>query len=142
MEEKENYCNHCPSNIRGYCCYRSFRIRDYNIILPSHPCIHLNHKTHRCRIYKKRFRLNKDCADIETAYRKGGLPYNCRYLQDFDYPAEVPPKLLELPSDLTEEEKLKLIAVDSLTEEQLKDLESGKANLIIKLKNGKVKIEV
>ena len=94
MLETENYCNTCPSTLRGMCCYFSLFDGQDNFIM--YPCKYLSKKTRRCTIYKKRFIINKDCLDIESAYKKGALPKECPYAKTYDYPPIRPFKTVNI----------------------------------------------
>ena len=74
-----NYCNTCPSSIRGLCCYYSYFDGVENFI--THPCKYLSKKTGRCTIYKKRFKINPLCLIMEKALKEGQLPELCMYVQ-------------------------------------------------------------
>ena len=76
-----NYCNHCPTKIRGMCCYYSFFDGEENFIL--FPCEHLSKKTRRCKIYKKRFKIKKDCLNIEEMLKQGAVPKGCAYVKEY-----------------------------------------------------------
>ena len=78
---KENYCNTCPSKIRGLCCYHKKNfIINTNEVIYSNPCQYLN-KAGRCKIYKKRFEINPNCMGIEKAVRFIALPEGCKYYE-------------------------------------------------------------
>lgn len=81
-EISENYCNTCPSKIRGLCCYHKKNfIENTNEVIYSNPCEYLSKKTRRCKIYKKRFEINPNCMDIEKAIRFRVLPPECKYYE-------------------------------------------------------------
>ncbi len=48
------------------------------------PCPHLNKKTRRCKIYKKRLEINKRCLPLNKALEQGALPKECPYVQEWD----------------------------------------------------------
>ena len=73
-----NYCNQCPTKIRGMCCYISFFDGIENFIL--YPCKYLNKKTRRCKIYKNRFKINKNCLNFEEMLKQGAVPRECAYV--------------------------------------------------------------
>ena len=75
-----NHCNECPTKIRGMCCYLSYFDGEENFILG--PCKYLNKKTRRCTIYKKRFKINKDCLNVEEMIEQGAVPKECAYVND------------------------------------------------------------
>lgn len=77
-----NYCNTCPTTIRGLCCYFSYYDGVDNFVVS--PCKYLNKKTRRCTIYKKRFEINKRCLPLNKALEQGALPKECRYVQEWD----------------------------------------------------------
>ncbi|KKL48943.1 hypothetical protein LCGC14_2320440, partial [marine sediment metagenome] len=64
--EINNYCNTCPSTLRGMCCWFSFYDGTDNFLI--YPCQYLSKKTRRCTIYKKRFKVNKKCVELDEAY--------------------------------------------------------------------------
>ena len=77
----ENHCNTCPSKIRGLCCYRHKNfIEGTDDIIYSNPCPYLN-KVGRCKIYKKRFKINPNCMAIDKAVRFLALPPKCKYYE-------------------------------------------------------------
>jgi len=77
----EDYCNTCPSAIRGLCCYHNKAYdSEAKIMVYSNPCQYLN-KAKRCKIYKKRFEINPNCLDIEKAIRFLALPPECQYYE-------------------------------------------------------------
>ena len=82
MTEVNNYCNTCPNTIRGICCWFSLYDGVDNFIV--YPCKYLSKKTRRCTIYKNRFKINKNCTNIDRAYYAGALPKDCRYVKDYD----------------------------------------------------------
>ena len=94
MIEVENYCNTCLSTLRGLCCYHSLYDGTENIAV--YPCKYLSKKTRRCTIYKKRFKINKNCLDIDKAYSEGALPKDCPYVKDYDYPPVRPFKTVNV----------------------------------------------
>ena len=75
-----NYCNQCPTKIRGMCCYYSFFDGEENFIL--YPCKYLSKKTRRCKIYKNRFKINKDCLNFEEMLKQGAVPEGCAYVKE------------------------------------------------------------
>ena len=78
----ENLCNECPPSIRGLCCYIMTRVDSHQFTLTKHPCKYLNPKTGRCKIYKKRKKINPNCLSLEEMYLQGGLPKNCPYVKE------------------------------------------------------------
>ena len=76
----ENYCNRCPTSIRGMCCYVSYYDGEENFILG--PCIYLNNKTRRCKVYKNRLEINKECLNVEDMLLQGACPKECEYIKD------------------------------------------------------------
>ena len=72
-----NYCNQCPTKIRGMCCYYSFFDGEENFIL--FPCEHLSKKTRRCKVYKNRFIKNPGCLSVEEMLKQGAIPEECAY---------------------------------------------------------------
>ncbi len=89
--EINNYCNTCPSSIRGMCCWFSYFDGTDNFVV--FPCKYLSKKTRRCTIYKKRFIINPKCMGIDEAYMMGGLPENCPYVEDYDFEPSLPFKI-------------------------------------------------
>lgn len=80
-EISKNYCNTCPSKIRGLCCYHKKNIIEgTNEVIYSNPCQYLN-KAGRCKVYKKRFEINPSCLDIDKAVRFIALPEGCKYYE-------------------------------------------------------------
>jgi len=77
-----NYCNQCPSSLRGLCCYISMDDGIDNFIL--YPCPYLSKKTRRCKVYKNRFEINKRCLSLNKALEQGALPKECPYVQEWD----------------------------------------------------------
>lgn len=77
-----NYCNQCPSSIRGLCCYFSYYDGQDNFAI--FPCPYLSKKTRRCKIYKKRFKINPNCLDMKAMIREGAVPKECAYLENTD----------------------------------------------------------
>ena len=47
-----------------------------------YPCRNLNKKTRRCKIYKKRFKINKDCLNTEEMLKQGAVPEGCAYVKE------------------------------------------------------------
>lgn len=86
-----NHCNQCPSSIRGLCCWISVYDGLDNFVI--FPCKYLSKKTKRCKIYKKRFKINKQCWTMEKALNNGGLPEACKYAQESDIVPRVPYKV-------------------------------------------------
>ena len=76
-----NHCNECPTKIRGMCCYLSFFDGEENFIIA--PCKYLNKKTRRCTIYKNRFKINKDCLNVDEMIKQGAVPRECAYVKDY-----------------------------------------------------------
>lgn len=87
----KNYCNTCPTGIRGICCYISYY--DGTIHLAKKPCPYLN-KAGRCKIYKKRFTINKRCLTVEKALLASALPKECQYVKESDIIPVRPNKIL------------------------------------------------
>ena len=92
--ENDNYCNTCPTSIRGMCCWFSYFDGEENFII--FPCNYLNKKTRRCTIYKDRFKINPHCLDIDTAYMMGALPKECAYVKLYDFEPSLPFKTVNL----------------------------------------------
>ena len=88
----KNYCNTCPTSIRGMCCYISIYDGEEQFIL--FPCKYLNKKTRRCTIYKKRFKINKDCLDLEAMLLKGACPEECEYVKNSFITPQHPYKII------------------------------------------------
>ena len=63
------------------CCYFSYFDGEENFIL--YPCKFLNKKTRRCKIYKKRFKIKKDCLNVEEMITQGAVPKECAYVKDY-----------------------------------------------------------
>lgn len=78
---KKNYCNQCPSTLRGLCCWLSMDDGVDNFIV--FPCKYLSKKTRRCTIYKKRFEINKRCLPLKKALEQGALPKECPYVKEW-----------------------------------------------------------
>lgn len=89
-----NYCNTCPSSLRGMCCWFSFYDGLDNFLI--YPCKYLSEKTKRCTIYKKRFKINKKCVELDEAYMMGGLPESCPYVEDYDFEPTLPFKTVNI----------------------------------------------
>ena len=77
-----NYCNQCPSSLRGMCCWLSHYDGVDNFIV--FPCKYLSKKTRRCTVYKKRFEINKWCLSLNKALEQGALPKACPYVQEWE----------------------------------------------------------
>ena len=77
-----NYCNTCPSIMRGMCCWFSHYDGTDNFII--YPCDYLSKKTRRCKIYKNRFKINPKCLKLEDALLEGALPIECPYVIESD----------------------------------------------------------
>ena len=81
----DNYCNSCPSDIRGLCCREKQIIRYSKYVWEiqyKKPCPFLNTKTNRCKVYDKRHEVNKHCLTIAEALKRPfTLPYGCKYLE-------------------------------------------------------------
>ena len=76
-----NYCNQCPTKIRGMCCYYSFFDGKENFII--YPCKYLNKKTRRCKVYKNRFIKNPGCLNREEMLKRGAVPKECAYVKEY-----------------------------------------------------------
>lgn len=77
--EKNNYCNTCPTGLRGVCCWHSYFDGTTNWAIE--PCPYLN-KAGRCKIYKNRFIINKRCLTVDKALTEGALPKECPYVKE------------------------------------------------------------
>jgi len=82
MKNEKNLCLNCNSKLRGRCCFHSWLIEGYNIILDNQHCKFLDTKTMSCKEYKNRKKIYPECATIDEAIGKAGLPMGCLYLKD------------------------------------------------------------
>ncbi|KKM72325.1 hypothetical protein LCGC14_1421650 [marine sediment metagenome] len=78
----ENYCNRCPTGLRGICCWYSMYDGTDNFVVQ--PCEYLSKKTKRCKDYKNRFKINPNCLTVEQALIEGALPLGCPYVMKSD----------------------------------------------------------
>lgn len=85
----ENYCNTCPSGIRGLCCHYSMYDGIEHVITDK--CPYLT-KAGRCSIYDKRFDKNPKCLTVDKALRTGALPEECAYVKNSDIIPDKPYK--------------------------------------------------
>jgi len=90
MTEKVNYCNQCPSSLRGMCCWFSIYDGVDNFIV--RPCPYLSKKTRRCTIYKKRFEINPRCLTLKKGLERGAFPKECAYVKEYKGKSELPCK--------------------------------------------------
>lgn len=80
-EETNNYCNRCPTGLRGVCCWFSYYDGTNNFVV--YPCPHLSKKTKRCKVYKNRYKV-KHCLSVKKALIEGALPLGCPYVMKSD----------------------------------------------------------
>ncbi len=80
--EKNNYCNRCPTGLRGICCWYSMYDGTDNFVV--YPCKFLSKKIKRCKVYKNRFEKNPNCLTVEQALIEGALPLGCPYVMKSD----------------------------------------------------------
>lgn len=79
--KNKDHCNTCPASIRGMCCWFSMDDGTDNFII--YPCEHLNKKTRRCKVYKKRSTVSH-CLSMEKALIYGALPKECGFVKESD----------------------------------------------------------
>jgi len=72
----EALCNCC-----GGCCFEKSIDAYGQIFSTREPCRYLDIHSRRCRIYPKRFDIEKDCIllTLETVRRLSWLPSDCGY---------------------------------------------------------------
>jgi uncharacterized protein len=58
-EKWEGLCEQC-----GLCCFEKIEDEEGRIFFTSTPCRYLDITTRRCRIYKKRFKINPECMEL------------------------------------------------------------------------------
>lgn len=58
-ERWEGLCEQC-----GLCCFEKIEDEEGRIFFTSTPCRYLDISTRRCRIYKKRFKVNPECVEL------------------------------------------------------------------------------
>ncbi|WP_321391712.1 YkgJ family cysteine cluster protein [uncultured Desulfuromusa sp.] len=76
-KEWEDICERC-----GRCCYEKYEYRG-KIFYSDTPCKYLDTKTHLCRIYHQRFKLNPECVCLSPELVKTGiLPEDCPYVKN------------------------------------------------------------
>jgi len=85
----EDLCVQC-----GRCCM----VHVYNPADSAEPeiiyCKHLDVETNRCKIYKDRFRKEKECLSMMEAIMTSALPKDCPYVKN--YPSYEEPWFYEL----------------------------------------------
>lgn len=89
-----NYCNTCPTGLRGLCCWHSLYDGTEHFII--YPCEYLSLKTNRCKIYKKRFKINPECYTVLKALTTGALPKECPYVIESDIVPKIPNKIFNI----------------------------------------------
>jgi uncharacterized cysteine cluster protein YcgN (CxxCxxCC family) len=72
-----NLCVKCPTP--GICCLREDTAMGKRIAVDE-CCPFLDHKTHKCSIYKQRHK-NPDCLTIEKMIELGTCPKWCPYVK-------------------------------------------------------------
>ena len=90
MDTEINYCNKCPSSIRGMCCYFSFFDGTENFL--TYPCKWLRKRSRRCKIYKKRFKINPKCLTVDQGLKIGSFPKECPYVKKSNVVPVIPYK--------------------------------------------------
>ncbi|KKN56978.1 hypothetical protein LCGC14_0567000 [marine sediment metagenome] len=103
--EAENYCNKCPTILRGMCCYFSYFDGTDNFI--THPCLYLSKKTKRCKIYKKRFKINPQCLSVQKGLHEGSFPEECPYVKNSNI-VPIRPYKIYIRGNLIEEKLIEL----------------------------------
>jgi len=78
MDEWESLCKRC-----GQCCFEKKRGRDGSLRKTSVPCRHLDIVERTCRIYEKRFEIDRDCIKLtpEKVRILSWLPEDCAYVR-------------------------------------------------------------
>lgn len=79
-ERWEAICRRC-----GLCCYeRQMTAGGVRIDL-SRPCIYLDTETHRCTVYRRRFRVADYCSKVTLLHALYGrrMPLTCGYVQHY-----------------------------------------------------------
>lgn len=81
-----NLCKKC-----GKCCYIKTIVAGIPVFT-RHYCEYLDLNTRLCKIYKNRFKKNKNCLTIEEAISIKALPNDCPYVKDIkDYKGPIWP---------------------------------------------------
>jgi hypothetical protein len=95
IENEENHCFSCPSEIKGTCCHFSSLIGGYNIILEDKFCEYYNKEKKECNNYKERYSISNICMSSLKSIGKGGLAIGCHYLKGREHEEPHPKVLLE-----------------------------------------------
>jgi len=112
-----NKCKKCKTI--HHCCYHSTLVitdegKMYNIVLKNHPCKFFNIENNKCLVYKNRYKLNPYCLRIKDAIRLNGLPADCLYVKNIKGYKEGMPKSLDIPDDLSDEQKKALERIEKM----------------------------
>ena len=77
MTDWESICNRC-----GQCCFEKWVEGDGKVHVTPVPCRYLNVVTRACKVYHKRFKLDRRCVKLtpEVVRSVNWLPEDCAYV--------------------------------------------------------------